>query len=125
MAPLGRFPPLRDIEAPFYSLRFLERRLAQPPRSKVCSAPCDLRYARAGLGAGFKKTTQARETDGMVWGNGFGQSGNFRFCSFQRRKKTQFIFALTREETKKQRGRPNARNGENGIFWARKLRRRP
>ena len=45
----------------------VKSRLAQPPRSKACSAPCDLRYARAGLGASFKPTTRARDTDGMVW----------------------------------------------------------
>ena len=38
-------------------------RLVQPPRSKACSAPCDLRYARAEVGASFKPTTQARDTD--------------------------------------------------------------
>jgi len=31
------------------------------PRPKACSAPCDLRCARAGLGASFKPTTQARD----------------------------------------------------------------
>jgi len=47
-------------------------RLAQPPRSKACSAPCDLRYARVGFSASFKPTTQARDTDGVVWSNGCG-----------------------------------------------------
>ena len=48
-------------------------RLAEPPRSKVCSAPCDFRYVRAGFGgASFKPTTQAHDTDGMVWSNGCG-----------------------------------------------------
>ena len=48
----------------------VKSRLAQPPGSKACSAPYDLQYARAGLGAlaraCFKPTTQARDTDGIV-----------------------------------------------------------
>ena len=51
----------------------VKSRLAQPPRSKACSAPCDLRYAHAGLGASFKPTAQACDTDGMARSNGRGQ----------------------------------------------------
>ena len=42
-------------------------RLAQPPRSKACSAPCDLRYARAGLCASFKPTNYPSARYG--WGD--------------------------------------------------------
>ena len=52
----------------------VKSRLAQPPRIvDVFDALRPSRYARAGLGAIFKPTTQARDTDGMARSNGRGQ----------------------------------------------------
>ena len=45
-------------------------RLAQPPRSKACSTPRDLRYALAEADASFKSAIQARGTDEMARSNG-------------------------------------------------------
>ena len=58
----------------------VKSRLAQPPRSKAHSAPCALRYARAGLDASFKPTTQARDTDGMARSNGRRGVWDLRSC---------------------------------------------